>query len=411
MIKVGIIISQPFGYSLGTDIRVKSLAVSFLKMNVEVHLISPFKFDQDVEIPYKKDIFIHVPQGLIPSKLEGFVYKNFRSLFTKPFLAKYLCNIFTLNKVTDLLAQKVYKLLKELDVHVILAELGIAAAASIKLRKIIGIPVVADIHGIWSEELIAANIIKKYSHQASQMKDFDKNIFLASDAVVTVSEEAKNFIKTSFNIPDEKIIVVPCGAFPKVDEAKKVKNPSKIVFSGMTTYREHVDLLIKSMPIVYNFYPNVDLYLAKKGDKLKEILNLAKNLKVRLNLFYYSALSDAYYNFLKNCHIGVITSSADITRKISYPAKLFDYMSVGLPIVANDTGTWTNIIKHHKIGIVTKDSPREFAESLLTLLKNPELMYEYGQRGLNLLKSRFNYDISAKILYDLFLKIIKSNKM
>ena len=38
---------------------------------------------------------------------------------------------------------------------------------------------------------------------------------------------------------------------------------------------------------------------------------------------------------------------------------------------------------------------------VLEHLKNPDLAYEYGQRGVDLIKTRFNYNVSAKILYDL----------
>ncbi|MEM2143727.1 MAG: glycosyltransferase [Candidatus Jordarchaeaceae archaeon] len=405
MISIGIVPSQPFHLSLGTDMRLLSLMKSLLKMDAEVHFITPFKTDI---IPKSERLFVHSPiRSKLSSEAIEKIYSLTRTFFNKSIFTKnFVCNETFLNWMTNYFADKIYKLIKKSDIDIVLGELEIASMALIKLRKSLEVPVITDIHGAWSEEMIAAHLIKENSRQAGIIRKFEKKIFQGADAVIVVSDDAKEFFKKFYDVPEKKMTVVPCGAFPRINEARKVENPSNIVFSGTVTYREHVDLLIKSMPYVLKEYPSAKLYITNKGDKLHEIVSLASRLNINLGLFYYPALSDDYFNFLKACHIGILTSSYDLPRKIAYPAKLFDYMSVGMPVVANDVGAWTRIISENNIGIVTKDSPREFAYALIKLLKNPDLAYECGQRGLNLLRTRFNYDISAKIFYDLCKTII-----
>jgi glycosyltransferase involved in cell wall biosynthesis len=280
--------------------------------------------------------------------------------------------------------------------------------ACIKVRDALKAPIIADIHGTWSEETIATGIIQENSRQAKALRKFESEIFHGSDAVLAVSEEAKKFFKEFYNVPEDKTTVVPGGAIPRVNRAKKVDNPTKVVFSGMITYRENVELLIRSMPIILNEYPSAKFYLTRKGDKAQEIMKLAAKMHLTPEFYYYPSQDD-FFNFLKDTHIGVLTSTSDTPRKIAYPAKLFDYMSVGLPIVSNDVGGWVRIIKENKLGIVTGNTPEEFAEAILKLLKNPDQIYECGQRGLELIKTRFNYDASAKILYDLCESLKTSN--
>jgi glycosyltransferase involved in cell wall biosynthesis len=67
---------------------------------------------------------------------------------------------------------------------------------------------------------------------------------------------------------------------------------------------------------------------------------------------------------------------------MAYPQKLYDYLSVGLPIVANEIGAWTKIIKENRVGIVTDNNPKAFAHGILEFLQNPELIHECGQRGI-----------------------------
>jgi glycosyltransferase involved in cell wall biosynthesis len=399
MIRIGIVPSHPFHYSLGTDVRLVNLVSSLLRLDTEIHFITPFKSDV---LPKSEKVHIHTPTEPWSSpKLNERIYRTTKTFFSRSFWSRNLViNSFMLNRMAENIATKVQGLVQNLDLDVVLGELEIAAMACIKLRDSLKAPIIADIHGVWAEETIASGIVQENSRQANALRKFEGEIFQGSDAVIAVSEEAKKFFEEFYKVPEEKTTVIPGGALPRINEAKKVDNPAKIVFSGMITYRENVELLIRSMPIILSEHPSAKFYLTRKGDKAHEIMKLAAKMHLTPEFFYYPSQED-FFNFLKDTHIGVLTSTSDTPRRIAYPAKLFDYMSVGLPIVSNDVGGWVRIIKENKLGIVTGSTPEEFAEAILKLLKNPRLIYECGQRGLELIKTRFNYDTSAKNLYDL----------
>ena len=51
---------------------------------------------------------------------------------------------------------------------------------------------------------------------------------------------------------------------------------------------------------------------------------------------------------------------------------------------------------------VTENTPEAYAEGILQFLENPQLCYECGQRGVELVKNEFNYDKSAEKLLNLY---------
>jgi len=79
---------------------------------------------------------------------------------------------------------------------------------------------------------------------------------------------------------------------------------------------------------------------------------------------------------------------------------------VGLPVVANDVGGWTDILKKHKVGLVTENNPSDFSKGIIEFLDSPDKMADYGKRGINLIKKIYNWDVSAKIMFDEYLKIL-----
>jgi len=46
--KVGFVLSQPFGHSIGTDVRIRGLVEGLSKLGVEVHIITPFVDDSSM---------------------------------------------------------------------------------------------------------------------------------------------------------------------------------------------------------------------------------------------------------------------------------------------------------------------------------------------------------------------------
>jgi glycosyltransferase involved in cell wall biosynthesis len=159
------------------------------------------------------------------------------------------------------------------------------------------------------------------------------------------------------------------------------------------------------MPYVVKRCPNARFYLTRKGAKLKRIMSMVQEMNVRAEFKWFDS-ADEFFEFLKTCDVGVISSTTHIARRMAYPAKLYDYLSIGLPVVANDIGAWTRIIKESRVGIVTENNPEAYAQGILELLENPKSLYECGQRGIELVRRELNYYRSAEKLLDLYKRLI-----
>ena len=79
---------------------------------------------------------------------------------------------------------------------------------------------------------------------------------------------------------------------------------------------------------------------------------------------------------------------------------------MGLPVVANDVGGWTEIVKTNNLGIVTSDDPKDFAAGITEFLENPEEIAKCGRRGIELIKNKYNWDNSAKLLAQSYERLI-----
>ena len=98
----------------------------------------------------------------------------------------------------------------------------------------------------------------------------------------------------------------------------------------------------------------------------------------------------------------MLPSSSDLARQMGTPAKLFDYLSVGLPVAANNVGGWSSIIEKNKVGILTSDDPKQFADDIVDLLRSKDRLSQYSRNGLELVRSKYNWANSAKELIKVY---------
>jgi len=303
------------------------------------------------------------------------------------------------------LAESLTKTVKG-EIDIIQGEQEIAAASCVRARKKLGIPVIASLHNIWPEEIVAMNLIKETSKQYNFLQKLEEKIVSGSDLTIVVSKEMDAYVRKNYSLNECRILIVPPGGRPRITNLINQTPPFKVVYSGLVVQRAYVDLFVKSMPYVLKKYPKTPFYITAKGEHLQRIRKLAQKIGVQPEYYWFKTYSE-YYKFLSSCHLGIVTSSNDIPRQIGPAVKLFDFLSVGLPVVANDIGGWTKLIETEKIGVLTSSDPECFAQGIMKLLADNELSQRLGERGLELVKEKMNWDSSAKLLLQKYTDLLE----
>jgi len=393
-IRVGFFFPHPLTHSLGSTYRIFGLAGSLKKMGVEPLIITPYETTgtlNGIKI-------VNIPNVFSNLRLGNLIYSLARYVIQNSFLCKFA--IRKMNKIPKT-NRSLLKVLQRCKLDLLQIEQEPTLLLDQTIFNQLSIPLILDFHGIWSEELVESNVLTRESPEYRMLQDMVRRAVSNIQAVVVMSEEMKKYVKETYNVPSSMTHVVELGAKPHLEKLPEKHGPPKVVHTGTVSHGKHVDLFINSIPFIIKKQPNTRFYITRKGDLLNEIHNMAKTLGIQINYFWF-AHESPLYRFMSTCHTGVLTSSNNISYRLSPPAKLFDYMSVGLPIVANDIGGWTSILKEEGSGILTADDPQAFSNGVLELIENPELAQKCGQRGLELTKGKYNWDNITEKLVSLY---------
>lgn len=387
---INFVITHPRDESPGSFYRPYELVKGLTNLGITSQLLTPFSHDVDriTEIPIKK---IQGPNQLL--NLGGSGYTTLRKIIYN----RRIRSLIPYDKLITSLADKLYQNLeKSIDDKTCLlqAEQEVAALACIKLGTKKRIPVVVDVHNIWPEELVTAGHINRQSNTFRNLMNIEKSIVTNADHIIVVNEFMKDYIITNFKIQDSKITIIPPGGeilFTNNSKSHSIeKSTRKIVYSGLVNEREHVDLLVKSIPYVNTQHQDVEFIISEKGESIEKIKKLSKSYSLKPTFYWYESRDEAR-KLLEQCYLGALPSQNDTGRKLGTPLKLLEYMSHGLPVVANDIGSWCNIIREEKIGILTEDNPKDYANGINSLLNDEDLYFSMRQNIENSLRTKFSW--------------------
>jgi len=110
--------------------------------------------------------------------------------------------------------------------------------------------------------------------------------------------------------------------------------------------------------------------------------------------------------FYKISNIGLITLKDRKLFKTVIPSKIFEYMLMKRPLIMSmPVGEATQIVLENNCGIYSKPSDYNvLAENIMYLYKNKTFAKQLGQNGYNLVIKKYNRDIMAKRMLEVFKK-------
>jgi glycosyltransferase involved in cell wall biosynthesis len=276
------------------------------------------------------------------------------------------------------------------DVDVLQGEIQLASLAAVEAGRELGLPVVADLHAIWSEELVAYGSTKRGSRADRNIRTLESDIVKSADHVVVVSPEMREYLVSNLSADPARVSVVRNGSFPQIPAAPPHPSPRRIVFAGTLSPLQNIGLLLQAVSIVCREMPDVEVYLTGKGELADSVKRQCRRTKLPARFFWFPNRK-RLFQFLASCDVALLPVNTDPGRQMVQPTKLYAYMSVGLPVVTNRSASWSNTVEEEEIGVVTDSTPTGFANGILELLRDPGRIQRCGDRALTLLRTKHDY--------------------
>jgi glycosyltransferase involved in cell wall biosynthesis len=150
-------------------------------------------------------------------------------------------------------------------------------------------------------------------------------------------------------------------------------DPLRLLFMGTLTRQYGVDLLVESLPYLRRELPSVELKVIGDGEERdaleRQALGLGLNGSVR---FVAGVPIAAIPAIALPADIGIAPHRVDELYDMCFPSKIYDYLRLGLPVVAARTKSLVAYYGESTIRLFPAGDSRALADSILELVTHAE---------------------------------------
>jgi glycosyltransferase involved in cell wall biosynthesis len=235
-----------------------------------------------------------------------------------------------------------------------------------------------DLMGILSEERFLRRPKNLWVSTAKKILIFMENFLLSrADFVTTINEKHKQMITNRITRP---VYVIRDGVHEEVlkrASVHKISQPSiskiVLIFVGQLGHFR-LDTLFNIMPDLLSKSPNLELWIVGSGPQSARYIGMVESLGSRERVIFEGYIPhDKIFDYIEMADIAY---SEDWSTN-GFPMKIFEYMAMGKPIVAQSTESIKELLVDH-LSALLYENEKELKEKILALAKNSELRKEIG---------------------------------
>jgi len=106
--------------------------------------------------------------------------------------------------------------------------------------------------------------------------------------------------------------------------------------------------------------------------------------------------------------VGIICFLPEPNYIKAMPIKLFEYMAMGLPVMASNFPLWKEIVEGNKCGIcVDPLDLKDIADTIKYFLKHPEERKKMGNNGRRAVLQKYNWEKESEKIINLYSELLK----
>lgn len=270
-------------------------------------------------------------------------------------------------------------------------------------------PWVFELRDLWPETINTVSAIKSRK-LLFFLERIELFLYRKSSMIISLT---KNFKKDLIerNIDPKKIEIVTNGVDiekfvkqPKPEKlirSHKLKNKFIVGYIGTIGMCHGLEIILNSANEIRNKYNNKDIVFLVVGDgSNKQDLKIrATEMQIENIIFVDSVNKKEVVDYLSLLDLSLIhlINRAEFEKVI--PSKLFESMSMGIPIVHGVRGESADIVKDSGCGIVFKPGNSEdLTKKIIYLKENPEEIKKLQKNCLEIAKNYNRKNLSQKML-------------
>jgi glycosyltransferase involved in cell wall biosynthesis len=238
-----------------------------------------------------------------------------------------------------------------------------------------------------------------------------------ADKVISLSEYNNQLLKKYFDIDQNKVFLIPGGVdletYKYTEDKQRAKTSlglPKNRFILLTIRRLEprmgIQNLIKAIPKVRRFFPEILLVIGGTGSIRNELEELTKELKVTEHVLFKGYLSEALKStFYQAADLFIMPT----LRLEGFGLSTIEALASGTPVLATPVGNNKKIIGELNPGFLFKDTgPAAMADLIIEMIRQKSELKKIGLDCYRFVLKNYSWDKSAEMTEKLFKEVVSN---
>ncbi|MGI6711570.1 MAG: glycosyltransferase family 4 protein [Bacillota bacterium] len=268
----------------------------------------------------------------------------------------------------------------------------LVAFSSYTLKHLYKIPLISTIHATeYGRNQGLHNDTQRY------ISDVEWWLTYESWKVIVCSNYMKAELENIFQVPSDKIHIVPNGveprAFEYVDstfsrEEYALENEKIVFFVGRLVPEKGVQVLLDAVPKILCHCPDTKFVIAGKGPSEEYLKSKAHKSNIGEKIYFTGYIDDNTKNGLyRSSDVAVFPSTYEPFGIVALEA-----MAAHTPVVVSDVGGLSEIVEHGVDGLkIYSGNPNSLADNIIRLLKDPVLANDLQKKAYQKINNCFSW--------------------
>jgi glycosyltransferase involved in cell wall biosynthesis len=278
------------------------------------------------------------------------------------------------------------------------------------MMSFFGVRYAFEINGLILYEGLIRHYYRRGALAYRFFRRLERRVLRSATRVVAVSSGMKDYSR-ALGVGADKILVAENAADPDVfnPDRPRVDVPARkdVVLAGwMGSFESHhgfQDLLSIAKELQMKGYASVQFLIIGGGRRRKELEQqiLAQELQEYF-LFCGAVPWDQVPAYMLNADFCLCLDSRT-DENLEYrnvigvtQIKVFEYLALGKPVLAQDLGDARDFFESRRIGWVCACQPAEVARRIIEIAEHREQIAEYSKNALAVSRERYNWPVTAR---------------
>ena len=259
------------------------------------------------------------------------------------------------------------------------------------LPKLTGSKVILDLHDPMPELFMTKYSVKETQPVIRTLAFMEWLSIRFADLVVTPNIAFRD-VFISRGCPEQKISIVMNSPVERIfarEEAKQGADKDKekfvLMFHGTIFERHGVDTAVEAIAALKDEIPGIEFRVFGEGDYVQEFLQHIEDHRIQDIVKYHGLVSwEQISKEINSIDVGIIPNKKSPFTDINFPVRIFEYLSMGKPVIAPMTKGVLDYFDEDSIFFFEPGNAKSLCDAIRQVYLNNEKNREVIRKGMSI---------------------------